>query len=90
MPEELHEQRSLAVYSPWGRKKLDMTEQLNNNDLLIFAVKSDSDILKISHLIKKKTHNEKKKKFCFYLPQVFPIEGGKLEEGLSMLIMLYP
>ena len=33
---------------------------------------------------------KKKKKFCFSLPQVFPIEGGKLEEGLSMLIMLYP
>ena len=24
-------QRSLACYSPWGSKELDMTEQLNNN-----------------------------------------------------------
>ena len=42
-----------------------MTKQLNNNDLLIFAVKSDSDILKISHLIKKKTHNERAVSFDF-------------------------
>ena len=27
-------------------------------------------------------------KFCFFLPQVFPIEGGKLEEDLSVLVML--
>ena len=25
---EFHKQRSLAGYSPWGRKELDMTEQL--------------------------------------------------------------
>ena len=25
---EFHEQRSLAGYSPWGHKELDMTEQL--------------------------------------------------------------
>ena len=24
-------QRSLAGYSPWGRRELDMTEQLSNN-----------------------------------------------------------
>ena len=29
MPEELHGQRSLAGYSPWGCKELDMTEQLS-------------------------------------------------------------
>ena len=28
LPVESHEQRSLAGYSPWGRKELDMTEQL--------------------------------------------------------------
>ena len=49
-------QGRLVWCSPWGCKKLDMTEQLNNNDLLTFAVKSDSDIFKISHLIKKKNH----------------------------------
>ena len=26
-------QRSLACYSPWGRKESDMTEQLNNNNI---------------------------------------------------------
>ena len=28
-PGESHEQRSLAGYSPWGRKELDMTERLS-------------------------------------------------------------
>ena len=28
LPEEFHEQRSLAGYSPWGCKELDTTEQL--------------------------------------------------------------
>ena len=31
IPGESHGQRSLAGYSPWSRKELDMTEQLNNN-----------------------------------------------------------
>ena len=26
---KIHGQRSLVGYSPWGRKELDMTEQLN-------------------------------------------------------------
>ena len=30
--EKPHGQRSLAGYSPWGRKELDTTEQLNNNN----------------------------------------------------------
>ena len=30
---EIHRQRSLADYSPWGHKKLDTTEQLNNNKI---------------------------------------------------------
>ena len=29
LPGEPHEQRSLAAYSPWGHKELDMTEWLN-------------------------------------------------------------
>ena len=29
LPEEFHEQRSLAGCSPWSRKKSDITEQLN-------------------------------------------------------------
>ena len=27
---EFHRQRNLAGYSPWGRKELDMTEQLTH------------------------------------------------------------
>ena len=29
LPGEFHGQRSLEGYSPWGRKELDMTEQLS-------------------------------------------------------------
>ena len=29
---ESHGQRSLAGYSPWGRKESDMTEQININN----------------------------------------------------------
>ena len=29
LPGESHGQRRLAGYSPWGRKELDMTEQLS-------------------------------------------------------------
>ena len=29
LPREFHGQRSLAGYSPWGCKELDMTEQLH-------------------------------------------------------------
>ena len=32
LPGKSHGQRSLAGYSPWGHKELDMTEQLNNNN----------------------------------------------------------
>ena len=32
-PGESHGQRSLAGYSPWGHKELDMTERLNNTKL---------------------------------------------------------
>ena len=30
LPGESHGQRSLVGYSPWGRKELDMTEQLTH------------------------------------------------------------
>ena len=30
LPREFHGQRSLAGYSPWGRKELDTTEQLTH------------------------------------------------------------
>ena len=32
LPGKSHGQRSLAGDGPWGRKELDMTEQLNNNN----------------------------------------------------------
>ena len=31
LPGKFHEQRSLVGYSPWGPKKLDMTEELNTH-----------------------------------------------------------
>ena len=31
LPGKSHRQKSLAGYSPWGRKESDTTEQLNNN-----------------------------------------------------------
>ena len=30
LPGESHGQKSLVSYSPWGRKELDMTEQLTH------------------------------------------------------------
>ena len=32
LPGELHGQRSLAGYSPWGHKESDMTEQLTHTE----------------------------------------------------------
>ena len=34
--ENLHGQRSLAGYGPWGRKELDMTEQLSIAQYILF------------------------------------------------------
>ena len=34
LPEESHGQRSLAGYSPWGGKQLDMTEHTTTKDHL--------------------------------------------------------
>ena len=44
LPGEFHGQRSLVGYSPWGRKKLDMTKQLT------FL------LLSLLHQKKKKSH----------------------------------
>ena len=35
LPGKLHEQRSLAGYSPWGRKKSDTAERLNTHTMSI-------------------------------------------------------
>ena len=37
-PREYHGQRSLVGYSPWGRKKLDMTEQIHSFWLSFFKI----------------------------------------------------
>ena len=38
LPGELHRQRSLAGYSPWGQKQLDMAEQLTHTHNRIFSL----------------------------------------------------
>ena len=38
LPGKFQGHRSLAHYSPWGHKELDMTEWLNNNNTLIHLV----------------------------------------------------
>ena len=38
-PGDIEEQRSLRCYSAWGRRELDMTEQLNN---IIVIIRSSS------------------------------------------------
>ena len=35
LPGESHGQKSLADYSPWGRKELDTTEQLNTHTIIM-------------------------------------------------------
>ena len=37
-PENSHGQRSLAGYTPWGRKELDMTEQLTHEHTHIHSM----------------------------------------------------
>jgi len=35
LPGKSHGQRSLVGYSPWGRKELDMTEQLHTDWVMV-------------------------------------------------------
>ena len=44
LPGKSHGQRSLVGYSPWGRKELDMTEQLHFH-------KDDENIARVNFLI---------------------------------------
>ena len=39
---ESHRQRSLASYSPWGRKELDTTEQLTHKEVMIVRFLAES------------------------------------------------
>ena len=56
LPGEPHGQRSLVGYSPWGRKELDMTEQLTHKQEL-FNVSIGKLKCLLSNLLKK--HSEK-------------------------------
>ena len=42
LPGEFHRQRSLAGYSPWGRKELDRTEYLTLSLVLVFVLSTPS------------------------------------------------
>ena len=45
LPGELHGQRSLAGYSPWGCRELDTTEQLTHTAQLSLRLHSSATIL---------------------------------------------
>ena len=49
LPGEFHGQRSLAGYSPWGCKELDITEQLTHTHIIeVTGIQySDSQFLKV-------------------------------------------
>ena len=53
LPGESHRQRSLAGYSPWGRKELDMTERLSiachSNILSILNIVREIDYMSITN-----------------------------------------
>ena len=64
LPGEFHGQRSLAGYSSWGHKQLDMTERLSTHTE-VFALLLERTVTS------KETHFWKDTKFT-----VFPVEGG--------------
>ena len=45
LPEEFHGQRSLAGYSPWGRKELDTTERLSLSYIRCVTLEKLLDLL---------------------------------------------
>ena len=53
LPGGFHRQRSLAGYSPWGRKELDMTERLSiachSNILSILNIVREIDYMSITN-----------------------------------------
>ena len=50
LPGELHGQRSLVGYSPWGRKESDMTERYNNRKIKfsLLNIKIQTTLLRLS------------------------------------------
>ena len=57
LPGEFHGQRSLAGYSPWGRRELDTTEQLIMQKHLIVLYPSQSYFLGGSYSLSICMHN---------------------------------
>ena len=51
LPRESHGQRSLADYSPWGRKVLDMTESTQHSDELFSGRAGSTAHLSLSPLL---------------------------------------
>ena len=59
LPGEFHGQRSLAGYSPWGRRESDMTEQTGTQDCL-FVLRRESfrgRTFQIQHLMTRNRYN---------------------------------
>ena len=67
MPGEFHGQRSLAGYSPWGRKESDMTEKLTVSLVILLTIKKseimpfatiwvDLEIITLSEVNQKDSH----------------------------------
>ena len=54
--ENVHGQRSLAVYSPWGCKELDMTEQLNTQDKVVSGILQRSPVYFFSFIMSTFVH----------------------------------
>ena len=51
LPGESHGQRSLAGYSPLGRKKSDTTEQLTHFYLVLYVSKNASNVSSLNKML---------------------------------------
>ena len=58
-------QGSLVCYSPWGRKELDMTEQLNNNHI-IYSLDLEPRVQKTPGLELAHILTQAKEKLCLW------------------------
>ena len=52
LPEELHGQRSLVNYNPWGLKKLNMTERLSMHPINILTEMDNQFAISIFFIFK--------------------------------------
>ena len=55
LPGESHRQRSLAGYSPWGRKQLDTSEQLTLTNLCVTVIFTSNCVVKHNNNDKRET-----------------------------------